>query len=53
MKTVATTSSNGPIIDAEIQEGKDLMRTKPYFESYDGATAACVIQLAHGTKNYG
>ena len=52
MKTVATISSNGPIIHAEIQEGKDLMRTKPYFESY-GATAACVIRLARGTKNCG
>ena len=31
LKTVASTGSNGPIIYAEIQEGKDAMKTKSFF----------------------
>ena len=31
LKTVASTGSNGPIIYAEIQEGKEAMKTKSFF----------------------
>ena len=52
LKTVASTGSNGPIIYAEIQEGKDAMKTKSFFSTY-GSTTACVMRLGKGTKDCG
>ena len=52
LKTVASTGSNGPMLYAEIQEGKEAMRTKPFFRPH-GATCACVLRLGKGTKNHG
>ena len=42
LKTVASKGSNGPIIYAEVQEGKHDMTNKPFFETY-GATSSCVF----------
>ena len=44
--------SNGPILYAEIQEGKEGMTHKPYFVA-NGATCSCVLRLGKGTKNNG
>ena len=52
LKTVASTGSNGPIIFAEIQEGKDGMKDKKYFSSH-GATSSCVLRLVEATKDCG
>ena len=52
LKTVASVESNGPMIYAEIQEGKLGMRNKPFFNSY-GATCACTLRLAKGTLDAG
>ena len=40
------------MIFAEIQQGKKLMSKLPYFREY-GATAACVIRMALGSKSCG
>ena len=50
LKTVACTGSNGPMLYAEIQEGKDAMKTKPFFHPH-GATCACVLRLGKSTKD--
>ena len=52
LKTVASKGANGPIVYAEIQEGKMGMRNKLHFNTY-GATCSCVLRLAQGTKNCG
>ena len=52
LKTVASIGSNGPIIYAEIQEGKIGMTNKPFFYSH-GATCSCVLRLGQGTKDSG
>ena len=52
LKTVALTGSNGPIIWAEIQEGKNGMKNKTHFSTH-GATCSCVMRLAKGTKDCG
>ena len=52
LKTVASTTNNGPIIYAEVQEGKDAMKKKEFFSSH-GATTACVLRLAKATKSCG
>ena len=52
LKTVASTGSNGPMLYAEIQEGKEGMKTKPFFRPH-GATCACVLRLGKATKNHG
>ena len=52
LKTVATKGCNGPILYAEIQEGKEGMTHKPYFVA-NGATCSCVLRLGKGTKNNG
>ena len=52
LKTVASKGSNGPMIYAEVQEGKEGMKHKPYFNTY-GATSACVLRLSKGTKDNG
>ena len=52
LKTVASKGANGPIVYAEIQEGKMGMRNKLHFNTY-GATCSCVLRLAPGTKNCG
>ena len=35
LKTVASKGSNGPIIYAEIQEGKEGMKSKRYFNTHE------------------
>ena len=40
------------MIFAEIQQGKDLMSSRPYYREW-GTTTACVIRMALGTKNCG
>jgi hypothetical protein len=52
LKTVASKGANGPIVYAEIQEGKMGMRNKLHFNTY-GATCSCVLRLAKDTKNCG
>ena len=52
LKTVASIGSNGPLIYAEIQEGKLGMRNKSFFSTY-GATSSCVLRLVQGTKDNG
>ena len=52
LKTVASKASNGPIIHAEIQEGKMPMRAKTYSAEF-GPTAACTLRLVEGTKDSG
>ena len=52
LKTVASTTCNGPIIHAEVQEGKMGMTHKPFFNTY-GATTSCVLRLAQATKDSG
>lgn len=52
LKTVASKGSNGPIIWAEVQEGKTGMKNKQHYSTY-GATCACVLRLAAGTKDGG
>ena len=52
LKTVASKDCNGPMIHAEIQEGKLYMRDRPYFRQY-GATASCSVRMALATAHYG
>ena len=52
LKTVASTASNGPIIWAEIQEGKNGMKNKTHFSTHC-ATYSCAMRLAKGTKDCG
>ena len=52
LKTVASKGSNGPMIWAEVQEGKIGMQNKKYFTNY-GATSSCVLRLAKGTLDGG
>ena len=52
LKTVASKGSNGPMIYAEVQEGKEAMKQKAFFNTY-GATSACVLRLGKGTKDLG
>ena len=52
LKTVASKGSNGPIIYAEIQEGKEGMKSKHFFNTH-GATSSCVLRLTEGTLNCG
>ena len=52
LKTVASKGANGPMVHAEIQEGKMGMKNKLHFNTY-GATSSCVLRLAKATKNCG
>jgi hypothetical protein len=52
LKTVASKDCNGPMIHAEVQEGKLYMKDGPYFRHY-GATASCSIRMALATANCG
>ena len=52
LKAVASTSCNGPILHLEVQEGKENMKTKSYFDSY-GVSTACTLRMAKQTKNNG
>ena len=52
LKSVASKGCNGPMIYAEIQQGKQLMSKRQWFREY-GATTACVIRMVQGTVNCG
>ena len=52
LKTVASRDCNGPMIHAEIQEGKLYMKDRPYFRHY-GATTSCSVRMALATLNCG
>ena len=52
LKTVASKGMNGPMVYAEVQEGKEGMKHKSYFLPY-GTTTACVLRLVEGTRDNG
>ena len=52
LKTVASRDCNGPMIHAEVQEGKTSMKQRQFFRRY-GATTSCSVRMALATKNCG
>ena len=52
LKTVASAGSNGPIVHAEVQEGKIGMRNKKFYNSH-GSYCACTLRLVEATIDSG